>query len=174
MRLSATVLPLAATALVAACTSTAHAPTRATAVLEARSDSSITGRVDLTEKAGQVRAHVELKGLAPNSEHGFHIHDKGDCSAADASSAGGHYNPTGVAHGRAGIPPHHAGDLPSLTADSNGAVHADVLVDGVTLAPGPTSIIGRSLVVHGGRDDFTSQPAGNSGARVACGVISAK
>jgi len=174
MRLIAAVLPLAATAIVAACTSTSHAPTRATAVLEARSGSTVTGRVDLTEKAGQVRAHVELKGLAPNSEHGFHIHDKGDCSAPDAASAGGHYNPTGVAHGRAGIPPHHAGDLPSLTADSSGAIHADVVVDDVTLAPGPTSIMGRSIVVHGGRDDFASQPAGNSGPRVACGVIGAK
>ncbi len=174
MRLVAAVLPIASAALLAACASTSHAPTRATAVMEARSGSTVTGRVDLTEKAGQVRAHVELTGLAPNSEHGFHIHEKGDCSAADAASAGGHYNPAGVAHGRAGIPPHHAGDLPSLTADASGAVHADVLIDGVTLAAGPTSIIGRSVVVHGGRDDFTSQPAGNSGPRVACGIIAAK
>jgi superoxide dismutase, Cu-Zn family len=174
MRPIAALLAVVASALVSACASTSHAPNRATAVLEARSGSAVTGRVDLTEKAGQVRAHVELVGLAPNSEHGFHIHEKGDCSAADASSAGGHYNPTGVVHGRAGIPPHHIGDLPSLTADANGAIHADVLVDGVTLAPGPTSIIDRAVVVHGGRDDFTSQPAGNSGPRVACGVIVAK
>jgi Cu-Zn family superoxide dismutase len=174
MRLSAAVLPFATVALLAGCAARSPAPLRATAVLEARSASSVTGRVDLTESGGQVRGHVELAGLAPNSEHGFHIHDKGDCSAADASSAGGHYNPAGAAHGRAGVPPHHVGDLPSLTADARGNVHADVLFDGVTLAPGPASIVGRSLVVHRDRDDYTTQPAGNSGPRVACGVIVAK
>jgi Cu-Zn family superoxide dismutase len=171
MRPSSLVLPIAVAALAAACASTKPPPLRASAALESRSGSSVTGRVELTEKAGQVRAHVELAGLAPNSEHGFHIHDKGDCSAADASSAGGHYNPASASHGRAGIPPHHAGDLPSLTADAAGNVHADVVVDGVTLAPGPTSIVGRSLVVHRDRDDFATQPAGNAGPRVACGVI---
>jgi Cu-Zn family superoxide dismutase len=174
MRLSAAVLSVAATIVLAACTTKGPSALHATAVLESRSGSTVAGRVELTEKAGQVRAHVELAGLAPASEHGFHIHDKGDCSAADASSAGGHYNPAGAVHGRAGIVPHHAGDLPSLTADARGNVSADVLVDGVTLAPGPASIIGRSLVVHRDRDDFTSQPAGNSGPRVACGVIAAK
>jgi Cu-Zn family superoxide dismutase len=172
----AALLMIAATTLLAACAgkSSAPAPLKATAVLESRSGSSVAGRAELIEKAGEVRAHVELAGLAPNSEHGFHIHDKGDCSAADASSAGGHYNPEGVSHGHAGIPPHHAGDLPSLTADAAGTVHADVLVGGVTLAPGPTSIVGRSLVVHRDRDDFASQPAGNAGPRVACGVITAR
>ena len=173
MRPIATFLTVAVTTLLGACANrpAAPAPLKATAVLESRSGSNVTGRVELTEKAGQVRAHVELAGLAPNSEHGFHIHDKGDCSAADASSAGGHYNPAGASHGRAGIPPHHAGDLPSLTADASGNVGADVLVDGVTLAPGPTSIVGRSLVVHRDRDDFATQPAGNAGPRLACGVI---
>ncbi len=176
MRLTTAVLPFATLVVLCGCASHAPAPAplRATAVLEARSGSSVTGRVELTESGGQVRARVEVTGLAPDSAHGFHIHDKGDCSAADASSAGGHYNPTGVNHGRAGIPPHHVGDLPSLTTDATGSLHADVLVDGATLAPGPTSIIGRSLVVHRDRDDFTTQPAGNSGPRVACGVITAR
>jgi superoxide dismutase, Cu-Zn family len=174
MRLSVVTLLIAAAAFLAGCASMTPAPLRAAAVLEARSGSAVTGRVDLTESGGQVRAHVELAGLAPNSEHGFHIHDKGDCSAADATSAGGHYNPAGAAHGRAGAPPHHAGDLPSLVADAHGNVRADVVVEGVTLAAGPASIVGRSLVVHRDRDDFTSQPAGNSGPRVACGVIAAR
>ncbi len=165
---------LTAVVVLAACTGSAPKPPRATAVLEARSGSSVTGKIELTEIRGEVRARVELDGLAPNSEHGFHIHDKGDCSAPDGSSAGGHYNPNGAAHGRAGIPPHHAGDLPSLSADARGQVRADVLLDGVTLAAGPTSIIGRSLVVHRDRDDFATQPAGNSGPRVACGVIVAR
>jgi superoxide dismutase, Cu-Zn family len=166
--------PLLAAALVAACATMQPAPLTATALLEARSGSGVSGRVDLTESGGQLRAHVELAGFAPNSEHGFHIHDKGDCSAADAASAGGHYNPDGTVHGRAGVVPHHAGDLPSLAADASGKVRADVLLAGVTLAPGPNSIVGRSLVVHRDRDDFTTQPAGNSGPRVACGVIAAQ
>lgn len=174
MRLSAVTLPIAAAALLAGCASMSPAPLRAGATLEARSGSAVTGRVDLTESGGQLRAHVELAGLAPNSEHGFHVHDKGDCSAADATSAGGHYNPAGTAHGRSGIAPHHAGDLPSLTADAHGNVRVDLVLEGVTLAPGPASIVGRSLVVHRDRDDFTTQPAGNSGPRVACGVIAAR
>jgi Cu-Zn family superoxide dismutase len=173
MRRVIALLPAAA-ALVAACTSMTQAPPKFAAVLEPRSGSTVAGRITLTESGGQVRAHVDLTGFAPNSEHGFHVHDKGDCSAPDAASAGGHYNPVGGAHGRAGVAPHHAGDLPSLMADAQGRVRADVVLEGVTLAPGPTSIVGRSLVVHRDRDDFTSQPAGNSGPRVACGVIAAQ
>ena len=174
MRLSAATLPIAAVALLAGCASTTPAPLRAGATLEARSGSTVTGRVDLSESDGRLHAHVELAGLAPNSEHGFHIHEKGDCSAADATSAGGHYNPGGTAHGRAGTSPHHAGDLPSLSADAHGNVRVDLVLEGVTLAPGPDSIVGRSLVVHRDRDDFTTQPSGNSGPRVACGVIAAR
>jgi Cu-Zn family superoxide dismutase len=174
MRLSAAILSIAAVALVGACAAMSPAAPRAVAVVEARSGSSVAGRVEFTEKRGQVRAHVELAGLAPNSEHGFHVHEKGDCSAPDAASAGGHFNPGGTAHGRAGVAPHHAGDLPSLTADARGNVRADLVLEGVTLAAGPTSIVGRSVVVHRDRDDFTSQPAGNSGPRIACGVIAAQ
>ncbi len=174
MRLSAAILSTALVALLSACATMSPAAPQAVAVLEAKSGSSVTGRVELTEKDGQVRAHVELAGLPPNSEHGFHVHDKGDCSAPDATSAGGHFNPGGTAHGRAGTLPHHAGDLPSLTADAHGNVRADLVLEGVTLAAGPTSIVGRSFVVHRDRDDFTSQPAGNSGPRIACGVIAAR
>ena len=172
MHLPAATLSIAA-ALLAGCAAMAPAPLKARAVLEARSGSSVTGRVELTESGGRVRAHVELAGLPPNSEHGFHVHEKGDCSAADGASAGGHFNPSGVAHGRAGVAPHHAGDLPSLTADAHGSVRADLLLEGVTLAGGPASIAGRSLVVHGDRDDYVTQPSGKSGPRIACGVISA-
>ncbi len=154
---------------------TMGAPTlKAGAVLESRSGSSVTGRVDFVESGGRLRAHVELAGLAPGSEHGFHVHDKGDCSAPDAASAGGHFNPGGSAHGRAGVAPHHAGDLPSLMADAGGRVRADLVLEGVTLAAGPNSIVGRAVIVHRDRDDFTSQPAGNAGPRLACGVITAQ
>jgi superoxide dismutase, Cu-Zn family len=144
------------------------------ATLESRSGSSVAGTVAFRQAQDHVRAHVEISGLAPNSQHGFHVHEKGDCSAPDAASAGGHFNPAGVAHGRADSAVHHAGDLPSLMADASGKVRADLDLTGVTLDAGPNSIVGRSVVVHRDADDFTSQPAGNSGPRVACGAITAK
>jgi len=158
----------------AGCATMQPAGPKAVATLEPRSGSSVSGRVAFRQTSSGVRLHVELAGLPPNSEHGFHVHEKGDCSAPDASSTGGHFNPTGAPHGRAGGPAHHAGDLPSLTADAAGKVHADLDVAGLTLDPGPNSIVGRSVVVHRDRDDFTTQPAGNSGPKVACGVIAAQ
>ena len=140
-------------------------------MLESRSGSSISGSMKFTEHRGEVRLRGSIHGLEIYSEHGFHIHEKGDCSAADASSAGGHFNPGGTAHGAANGTVHHAGDLPSLRADAHGVASIDVIVPGVTLGEGPTSIKGRSLVVHGKADDYTTQPSGNSGPRVACGVI---
>ncbi len=157
-----------------ACVGHQTTPLRAEAQLEGRSGATISGRAILVEKKGLLTAHIEAKGFAPGSEHGFHVHDKGDCSAADASSAGGHFNPGSTNHGRAGDGAHHAGDVLSLTADAKGAVRADVAMPGVTLAAGPTSIAGRSLVVHRDRDDFVTQPSGNSGPRVACGVITVR
>jgi Cu-Zn family superoxide dismutase len=157
--------------LLAGCAALPRTPA-ASASLESRSGSAVTGKVGFTERTGTVRAHVELHGLAPGSEHGLHVHDKGDCSAPDATSAGGHFNPAGVAHGRAGGGVHHAGDAPSVVADAHGEVRADLVLDGVTLQPRPLSIVGRAVVVHRDRDDYTAQPAGNAGPRVACGVIS--
>ncbi|MCX7057407.1 MAG: superoxide dismutase family protein [Proteobacteria bacterium] len=159
-----------ASCTLAGCVTLPPEPT-ASSTLESRSASNVVGHVALTEHKSVVHARVDLQGLAPGSEHGFHIHDKGDCSAPDASSAGGHFNPAGVAHGRAGSAPHHAGDAGSVLANAKGEVHTELLLDGVTLASGPLSIVGRSLVVHRDRDDYSSQPAGNAGPRVACGVI---
>jgi superoxide dismutase, Cu-Zn family len=139
--------------------------------LEARSGSAVTGTVRMSEHDGIVRVAGSVRGLEPNSEHGFHIHEKGDCSAADASSAGGHFNPAGTAHGAYNAAVHHGGDLASLKADARGEANFDFVVTGVTLGEGPTGINGRSLVVHGKADDFTTQPSGNSGPRLACGVI---
>jgi Cu-Zn family superoxide dismutase len=115
----------------------------------------------------------DIGGLAPNSVHGFHIHETGDCSAADASSAGGHYNPAGMAHGRANTAPHHAGDIDNVVADGNGVAHVNAHVSGVALGGDPArDILGRALVVHAMPDDYRTQPSGASGTRVACGVIS--
>jgi len=153
------------------CTGMRGSGPTAVAVMEARSGSAVSGTVTFRQAGDVVRAHVVLSGFAPGSEHGFHVHDKGDCSAPDAASAGGHFNPDGSAHGRAGGPVHHAGDLPSLVADAHGEVKADLALSGVTLEAGPHSIVGRALIVHRDADDYTSQPSGNSGPRFACAVI---
>lgn len=170
--MKALIIAAAASAVLAAgCTGMRSSTLAASAAVEPRSGSTVTGTVRFEEAAGRVRAHVELAGLAPNSEHGFHVHDKGDCSAPDAASAGAHFNPDGSAHGRAGGSPHHAGDLANLRADASGKVRTDLDLAGVTLAPGPRSIVGRSVIVHRDADDYTTQPSGNSGPRIACGVI---
>jgi Cu-Zn family superoxide dismutase len=162
---------LVAVSLVTGCASNGGPRSILALTLESRSGSTVSGTMRFSEHAGTLRLRGTVKGLAPDSEHGFHIHEKGDCSAPDASSAGGHFNPDGSAHGNHSSTVHHAGDLPSLKADSKGVAKIDVELSGVTLAEGPTSIKGRSLVVHGKADDFTTQPSGNSGPRVACGVI---
>jgi Cu-Zn family superoxide dismutase len=146
----------------------------ASAMLEARSGSTVSGTATFTERREGLVMHLELTGLSPGSEHGLHVHDKGDCSAADAQSAGGHFNPDGVVHGHAGVGPHHAGDLGAVVADGAGHVSADLALGELTLTSGPHAIVGRSLVVHRDRDDYVSQPAGNAGPRVACGVIVAR
>jgi Cu-Zn family superoxide dismutase len=114
----------------------------------------------------------EVGGLMPGSRHGFHIHEKGDCSAADASSAGGHFNPTGQPHGRAGQGAHHAGDADNLVADAKCVARVDAHLGGLSLGNGAANdVAGRAVIVHAAADDYSSQPAGNAGARVACGVI---
>jgi Cu-Zn family superoxide dismutase len=165
------IVTLSTALLISGCATHRLAPLQAEAVLESRSQSAVVGKAVLSEQRGGVRAHVELAGLNPGSEHGFHVHEKGDCSAADASSAGGHFNPDQTAHGAHGSPSSHTGDLPSLVADGTGRVMVDLLLENVSLSAGPKSLVGRSLVVHRDRDDFVTQPSGNSGPRVACGVI---
>ena len=134
---------------------------------------SVAGTLEVTSVPGGVRFHGRLTGLAPGSTHGFHIHEHGDCSAPDASSAGGHFNPTRTAHGDPMGMIHHGGDIPNQVADAQGAVDVDVTVHGVSLGNGavPDDVLGRSLIVHRDADDYATQPSGNSGPRVACGVI---
>ena len=139
------------------------------AVLEARSGSSVTGTVSFTPSAQGMVVSATIKGLKPNAEHGFHVHEKGDCSAPDAMSAGGHFNPHGAAHGAPGSPA-HAGDMPNLRADASGTAVYKATVSGLSLT-GMHGVMGLSVAVHRDPDDYRSQPAGNSGARVACGVI---
>lgn len=142
--------------------------------LASASGSLVSGRVALVPMADGVHLTGTLGGFLPNSTHAIHVHEKGDCSAVDASSAGGHFNPTASAHGRASAPVHHAGDMDNLVAGADGTAQLDIHLRGVTLGGNAANdIAGRSIVVHAAADDYTSQPAGNSGARVACGVIKA-
>jgi Cu-Zn family superoxide dismutase len=136
------------------------------------SASLVSGRLLIDAIDGGVRIHGELGGLGRNGVHAIHVHERGDCSAADASTAGGHFNPDGVAHGRAGMPPHHLGDMDNLHANPQGVAKVDLHLHDVTLGSGAANdILGRAIIVHANPDDYTSQPTGNAGARVACGVI---
>jgi superoxide dismutase, Cu-Zn family len=113
-----------------------------------------------------------VSGLKPGSEHGFHVHEKGDCSSPDFKSAGDHFNPTSQQHGDPATPPHHLGDIPNLKADDMGKAPVNARVEGVTLGDqGPNDLVGRAVVVHADPDDYKTQPSGNSGDRIACGVI---
>ncbi|WP_240125467.1 superoxide dismutase family protein [Thermomonas alba] len=144
----------------------------AVANLAAASGSLVSGRLVLAPMGDGVHITGTIGGLTPGSQHGFHIHETGDCSAMDASSAGGHFNPDAQPHGRAGHGAHHAGDADNLAADGNGVARVDVHLSGVSLGTGAANdIAGRAIVVHVAPDDYRSQPAGNAGARIACGVI---
>jgi Cu-Zn family superoxide dismutase len=111
----------------------------------------------------------EISGLTPG-KHGFHVHEKGDCSAPDGASAGGHFNPTHQNHGAPSSPHRHAGDLGNITADKKGNAKFNFR-DKVIRLSGEDSIMGKSLILHADPDDMKTQPTGNSGKRVACGVI---
>lgn len=132
-------------------------------------ESGVSGVVQFQKTDDGVRVTADVTGLTPG-KHGFHIHEFGNCTAPDASSAGGHYNPTGSRHGAPGDAERHMGDLGNLVADSTGAAYYE-RVDSMLELSGDHSIVGRAVVVHAGEDDLTSQPTGDAGGRVACGVI---
>ena len=139
-------------------------------------DSKVSGELTLTElPSGGVKVEGELKGLAPNSTHGFHVHEKGDCSAPDGASAGPHFNPAGHEHGDGVSPFSHSGDLGNVTADAAGVAKVSIVKKEASVAAGAYySYVGRSIVVHKSADDLKSQPAGASGDKIACGVIKPK
>lgn len=149
---------------------------KARASLQALGNSGITGHVFFIELPEGVRVKGHIKGLKPNSVHGFHVHETGDCSAADGSSAGPHFASKGhEQHGAPTATTSHLGDLGNVTSDANGEARIDELKAGATLGDDKdTSFMGRSVIVHDKADDLTSQPAGAAGARVACGVIAVK
>jgi Cu-Zn family superoxide dismutase len=172
MKLELVLAALAAAALVGCQTTPTEAP-RATAGLAATKGNKTVGEVTFEQLGDKVRVTVQVIGLKPDQEHGFHIHEVGDCSSGDGMSAKGHFNPFGKPHGRSTSGERHAGDMPNLKADKSGRAKLVVDLDVITVTPGPASIIGRGIIVHAQPDDYMSQPVGNAGARMACGVIKA-
>ncbi|HVT87775.1 MAG TPA: superoxide dismutase family protein [Tepidisphaeraceae bacterium] len=138
-------------------------------------DNHVTGTVTFTQTGDKVKVMAHIMGLAPNSEHAFHIHEKGDLSAADLTSAGGHFNPEGHQHGAPDAPQHHAGDFGNVKADAMGMAMFEITVDDISIGSGAKNdIVGKAVIVHGKPDDLKSQPAGNAGPRIAGGVIEVK
>ena len=178
------ILPASALLLLAACGSTPPPRTPPPAVpavstasmaesnLSPASASLVSGRLALVPEAGGVHISGMIGGLQPLQQAAFHVHERGDCSAVDASSAGEHFNPTAQPHGRPDAGPHHLGDMPNLRADAKGRANVDIHLQGVTLGGGAANdIAGRALIVHARADAHRSQPAGNAGVRIACGLI---
>jgi superoxide dismutase, Cu-Zn family len=143
--------------------------TRCIAVLQPTKGNSASGIVRFEAVEGGVRVIADFSGLAPG-KHGFHIHEFGDCSSDDGSSAGGHFNPNGMPHGTPASEQRHVGDLGNIEADKDGKAHLDY-VDAMISFSGKNSIVGRGVIVHEKEDDLKTQPTGAAGARVACGVI---
>lgn len=157
--------------LLSACATQNTGPS-ASAQLSPTKGNTTTGSVTFTQSGSKVFVVAEIRGLKPNAEHGFHIHEKGDCSSGDGMSTGGHFNPTTQSHGAHSAESHHAGDLPSLVADANGAAKLNFETTSISVESGVTNVIGRGLIVHRDPDDYETQPTGNSGPRLACAVIS--
>ena len=145
----------------------------ATAKLEPTRGNTATGTVTFSTVGDKVRVEANLSGLKPDAEHGFHVHEKGDCSSGDGMSTGGHFNPLGKSHGPHGAMERHAGDLPSLKADAAGNATLSVMMDVISVSSGAASVIGRGMIVHRDPDDYKTQPTGNAGPRIACAVIRA-
>jgi Cu-Zn family superoxide dismutase len=162
-------VPLAAAALLSAC-ATPTGPS-ASAQLQATRGSSASGEVRFVQHGDKVLVSGEVRGLKPHAEHGFHVHEKGDCSSGDGLSTGGHFNPMGKKHGAHGGGEHHVGDLPSLKADAYGVARFNFESDSIAVGSGSNDVVGRGLIVHRDPDDYTTQPTGNAGPRLACAVI---
>jgi len=143
---------------------------RATARVAGRSGVGLTGNATFTERESGVVVEFEVRG-APPGWHAVHVHENGDCSAPDGTSAGGHFNPTDHVHGAPHAKEHHLGDLGNMWVEIDGTGYHVIFMPQLTVLPGPRSVQGRSLVIHAAADDLQSQPSGAAGARIGCGVI---
>jgi Cu-Zn family superoxide dismutase len=145
----------------------------ARAVLLPTKGSQTVGQIWFSEAFGKVKVEGQITGLDPNSKHGIHIHEFGDCTAPDATSAGGHYNPQSHQHGAPDAEMRHVGDLGNLVTDKKGNATLALELTNASINGALNPIIGRSVIVHKNPDDLISQPTGGAGARIACGVIGA-
>lgn len=143
--------------------------TEATVQIKSFKGDQIKGKATFTKVPGGIKIVADVEGLTPG-KHGFHIHEFGDCSSP--STVGSHFNPTNSKHGGPDSPERHVGDLGNLVADENGHAHYE-RVDKIISFEAEKSILGRSLIIHSGADDFTTQPTGDSGDKIACGVVEA-
>lgn len=144
----------------------------AVTIIKPTKGNNVQGLVTFSPVEGGIKIVADIANLKPG-KHGFHIHEFGDCSAEDGSSAGGHFNPTKMKHGGPNSEERHAGDLGNLEADERGYAHYE-RIDKVLKLTGPESIVGKSVIIHADPDDFFTQPTGNSGGRLGCGVIKLK
>jgi len=168
--MKAPAIGFALSAVLSVCSTSMAQGMSAVATLSPTAGNTAAGTVTFTQKGDKVTVVAEVSGLSPGA-HGFHVHEKGDCSSGDGMSAGGHFNPTGKAHGDPNAPDHHAGDMPMLVADASGNASLTAELSPMTVGAGTTDIIGKAVIVHKDPDDYKTQPTGNSGARVACGII---
>lgn len=146
-------------------------------VMHASSNSKVEGKVVFTESNGKVKMHGEFSGLNPEGTHAIHLHEKADCSAADGTSAGGHWNPTNEKHGKwDDMDGFHQGDIGNLKVDKDGHSSITFETDSwcIDCDDETKNIIGKGIIVHKDKDDFTSQPTGNAGDRISCGEIKLK
>jgi Cu-Zn family superoxide dismutase len=143
--------------------------TRAVAVVSPLGSNTAAGTVQFSAGTGGVAVKATLKGLAPGT-HGFHVHEFGDCTAPDGASAGGHFNPAAKPHGAPTDATRHAGDLGNVTAAADGTATLQ-WTDPAMKLDGPDGVIGHAVIVHQNADDLKTQPTGNAGGRVACGVV---
>ena len=140
--------------------------------LDSKSNSNASGVITIWETKDSIKVTANIKNLKPNSEHGFHIHEKGDCSAKDAKSAGGHFSPETSKHGSPDNMHHHLGDMGNLESDASGNATKTIVIKKLNISQNDKfSVKGKAFIVHQDQDDMTSQPSGNAGARIACGVI---
>ena len=144
----------------------------AMAMLAATGTNTAVGMVHFQEMAdGSVEVSLDMKNVPPGV-HGFHVHDKGDCGD-NGNAAGGHFNPTSMPHGAPDAVSHHAGDFGNVTADASGTIKTTFTTHSITVSAGPRSVVGHAVVLHGNPDDLTTQPSGNAGPRISCGVVTA-
>ena len=144
---------------------------QANALINSLNDSGVTGMAVFTQNGDQITFMIEIQGASPGL-HAVHIHAYGDCSAPDGTSAGGHWNPTDVAHGKWGEGEFHLGDIGNITVGEDGTGRITLTTDLWEIGTGADiDVVGKSVIVHADADDFVSQPSGNAGARIGCGVI---